>query len=94
MFDPARRSDDLYSGFGQYEFAVIPERVRLTMGVKVQDNDYSGMEVQPSGRMLWTPNSQNTVWASVSRAVRTPSRVEHDLTVNQTRFQDCRRLLA
>lgn len=82
VFDPARRSDDLYSGFGQYEFAVIPDHVRLTIGTKVQHNDYSGMEFQPSGRIVWTPNPHHTVWTSVSRAVRTPSRIEHDLTVN------------
>jgi iron complex outermembrane recepter protein len=84
IFDPPRRSDNLYSGFGQYEFALIPDQVRLTIGTKLQFNDYSGTEVQPSGRLLWTPNSRNTVWASVSRAVRVPSRVEHDLTLSQS----------
>jgi iron complex outermembrane receptor protein len=83
LWDPPRRSDNLYSGFGQYEFALIPDQVRLTIGTKLQFNDYSGTEVQPSGRILWTPNSRNTVWASVSRAVRVPSRVEHDLTIYQ-----------
>lgn len=83
MFQPAQRSDNLYSAFGQYEFAVIPEQVRFIVGMKVQHNDYSGFEFQPNGRIVWTPNARHTVWGAISRAVRTPSRIEHDLTLYQ-----------
>ncbi len=83
FFQPSQRSDNLYSVFGQYELSVIPDRLRIIAGLKIQHNDYSGFEFQPNGRMVWTPTARHTVWAAISRAVRTPSRVEHDLTVYQ-----------
>src|SRR6185503_2446712 len=82
VFDPADRTDNLASAFLQDEFTLVPERLRLTVGSKIEHNDYSGVEVQPSGRLLFTPpDPRHTVWASVARAVRTPSRIEHDLTL-------------
>ena len=32
--------------------------------------------MQPSARLLWTPTPRQTVWAAVTRAIRTPSRNE------------------
>jgi iron complex outermembrane receptor protein len=76
---PEERTDDLYSGFLQDEIALVPERVWLTVGTKVEENDYTGLEVQPSVRALWTPRPRQSLWAAVSRAVRTPSRAEADV---------------
>jgi iron complex outermembrane recepter protein len=39
---------------------------------------YTGVEVQPSARMALTVKKNNTLWAAVSRAVRTPSRFDVD----------------
>lgn len=75
---PARRTDNLYSAFGQYQSALIGDHLFLTVGSKFERNDYSGFEVQPSGRLLWKPTPNQAVWTSVTRAVRTPSRLEHD----------------
>lgn len=71
----------LFSGFVQDELAVVPERLHLTVGTKVEHNDFTGFEVQPSGRIAWTPHERHTVWGAVSRAVRTPSRSERDFTI-------------
>ncbi|NQU07062.1 MAG: TonB-dependent receptor, partial [Candidatus Abyssubacteria bacterium] len=79
--DPTSRQDNLFSMFVQYEITLIPERVRLTLGSKFEHNDYTGFEVQPSARALWTPHKDHTVWAAISRAVRIPSRIEHDLAL-------------
>jgi iron complex outermembrane receptor protein len=49
------------------------------VGSKFEHNDYTGFEVQPGIRMLWKPSDIQNVWASVSRAVRTPSRSEYDI---------------
>lgn len=78
FFDPPRRTDSLYSAFGQYQLTLIPERLFLTLGSKFEHNDYSGFEVQPSGRLLWKPSPSQALWGSIARAVRTPSRLEHD----------------
>jgi len=78
-FDPADRDLNLFSAFVQDEFTLVPNRFRVTVGSKFEHNDFSGFEVQPSGRILWTPSAEHTVWGAAARAVRTPSRIEHDL---------------
>lgn len=76
--DPSSRNDQLFSLFAQDQIRLIPERLALTLGSKFEHNDYSGFEVQPSIRLVWTPSQRHTVWGAVSRAVRTPSRVEEN----------------
>jgi iron complex outermembrane receptor protein len=78
-FVPADRKTDEYSAFVQDEISLIPDRLRLTLGSKFEHNEYTGSEIQPSGRLLWTPHARHSAWASVSRAVRTPSRADIDL---------------
>src|SRR6266850_1950949 len=46
-------------------------------------NVYTGFEVEPSIRALWTPRPGQSAWAAVTRAVRTPSRIE-DAIVSTT----------
>ena len=77
-FLPDDRTDTLLTAFVQDEIVVSRERLRLTFGAKFEHNDYSGFEAQPSGRLVWTPDAEQAVVVSVTRAVRTPSRVEHD----------------
>jgi iron complex outermembrane receptor protein len=74
--DPAKRSDNLYSGFLQDEIMLATDRLWLTLGAKWEHNDFTGHEFQPSGRLLWKASDKQTVWAAVSRAVRTPSQFE------------------
>lgn len=74
-FDPARRSDYLYSAFAQDEIA-LHDHLRLTIGSKFEHNAYTGFEYQPNARVLWTPGAQHVMWAAVARAVRTPSRAD------------------
>lgn len=79
---PTSRTLNLFSAFVQDEITLIPERLNLTLGSKFEHNDFTGFEVQPSVRLLWTPGYSQTIWASVSRAVRTPSVAESDLRLN------------
>ena len=58
--------------------ALVPERLRLTLGSKLEHNDYSGFEYEPSVRLAWTPDDRQTIWSAVSRAVRSPSRIDRD----------------
>src|SRR5713101_2338024 len=78
-FTPNHFTDKLYSAFVQDEIAVVPNKLSLTFGSKFLHNSYSGFEVEPGARVLWTPDPQQAVWAAITRAVRTPSRVEEDL---------------
>ena len=81
-YDPPRRSAQLFSLFAQDEIELVRDRLHLTLGSKFEHNDYSGFEVQPGARLAWTPDEHQTVWASVARAVRTPSRAENDIRLN------------
>lgn len=76
---PSDRNQQLFSAFLQDEITLIEDRLRLTLGSKFEHNDYTGFEVLPSGRLAWTPSERHTVWAAVSRAVRSPSRIDRDL---------------
>ena len=80
--DPDKATTELFSAFIQDQADLIPERLRLTAGVKVERNSLTGWEWQPSIRMLWTPQSDHRFWAAISRAVRTPSSGENDARVN------------
>lgn len=78
-FVPRSRTTYLLSGFIQDEFAVIPDRLGLTVGSKFEQNSATGYEVQPEARVMWKPGRRTTVWAGVARAVRTPTRFETDV---------------
>jgi iron complex outermembrane recepter protein len=78
-FLPAHVVHDWFSFFGQDELSLVRDRLALTAGTKVEHNDYTGFEVEPNLRLTFTPNRQHTLWTAVSRAVRTPSRVDRDL---------------
>ena len=82
-FNPDQRSIQLFSLFAQDEIKLAPDHLHLTLGSKLEHNDFTGFEYQPSGRMSWTPTDRQTIWASVSRAVRTPSRAEEDIQLRQ-----------
>jgi iron complex outermembrane recepter protein len=83
MFVPPDDHLHLFSSFVQDEVALVPDRVKFTMGTKIEHNDFSGWELEPGGRVAWTPDDRNTVWGSISRAVRTPSRSDEDVHFNQ-----------
>ena len=78
-FLPSSRRLQLFSGFLQDEIELVPDHLQVTVGTKLEHNDYSGWEVQPSGRIAWTPEPRQTIWGAVSRAVRSPSRIDVDL---------------
>jgi iron complex outermembrane recepter protein len=81
--DPEESDDLLWSGFIQDQIA-FSQSVAVTLGTKLEHNDFSGFEVQPSVRAAWSLSSQQTLWASVSRAVRVPTRLERDVFIDAT----------
>jgi len=77
-FLPAHVTREWFTGFVQDEIALVPDRIHLTLGTKIEHNDYTGVEVQPSGRVNWAVSDVGTLWAAVSRALRTPSRIDRE----------------
>ena len=78
-FLPPTLDRDLYSLFAQDEIA-LRRNLSLTLGTKVERNDYTGFEFEPDARLSWILSSQQALWAAISRAVRTPSRIDQDLS--------------
>jgi iron complex outermembrane recepter protein len=80
-FLPAEVSRQWFTGFVQDEMPILDDKLYLTVGTKVEHNDYTGFEFQPSVRLAWLLDENNTLWSAFSRAVRTPSRIDQDLFV-------------
>jgi len=78
--NPPDRTLRQYSGFIQDEIRLYRENVYLTLGTRVEKNSFSqsNTEWSPNARISWLINESNTIWGSVAKAVRTPSRVELD----------------
>lgn len=81
-FLPPAQTQTLYSAFVHDEFTVVPDRWRIAAGSKFEHNSYTGFEIQPNLRSSWSLNPTDAVWAAVSRAVRTPARVERGARID------------
>jgi iron complex outermembrane receptor protein len=77
-FDPEQRTDKLLTGFVQDEIVLVERRLSLIAGTKLLKTNFTGLQLEPSVRLLWTPTSRQSAWVSFTRALRTPSRVERD----------------
>ena len=76
-FDPPELDQDLFSGFVQDQIQLVDD-LAFTLGTKVEHNDYTGFEVEPSARLQWNVGENHMVWSAVSRTIRAPSRVDRD----------------
>lgn len=74
---PPRATDHIYTGFLQDEIR-LGQKVDLTLGAKLQQNNYTGFDILPSGRLLWAFNDRQALWAGITRSVTTPSDIEED----------------
>jgi iron complex outermembrane recepter protein len=81
-FVPAKKTDNILSAFLQDEIQIVPRKLVYTIGSKFERDTYTGFQFQPSSRLLYTPTQHLSLWASVSRAVRTPDRVDEDIDVS------------
>ncbi len=75
-FTSVQRTDQLFTAFLQDDVGLIENRLSLTLGTKLLRTNFTGVELEPSARLLWTPTAKQTVWAAYTHAVRTPSDVE------------------
>jgi iron complex outermembrane receptor protein len=82
--DPESRTQRILSAFIQDEIGLNGDDLFLTIGTKVEKNNFSTntLEWEPNIRLSWLATEEQTLWTSVARAVRTPSRVEQNGTIN------------
>jgi iron complex outermembrane receptor protein len=79
-FLPAKKRLRWSNLFVQDEIRLQPD-LRLTLGARLEDNSYTGLEFMPNARLAWSVTEQDLLWASLARAVRTPSRLDRDFFV-------------
>lgn len=76
------RNARLASVFVRDDVTLVPQRLHLTLGTRFEHDSYTGFDTQPDLRLSFTPDPTDTLWAAVSRAVRTPSRGERDVQIS------------
>jgi iron complex outermembrane receptor protein len=74
---PAASMDHVHTGFVQDEIK-LRENVTFTAGTKLEHNNFSGFDIQPSARLLWSLREHQSLWLGISRAVTTPSDLEEN----------------
>lgn len=78
-FIPSTRNYDITNLYLQDEIELIPSKVKATLGTKFEYRNYTGLQVQPGIRLSYLPTEKQLLWASIAKAVRTPSQVERDV---------------
>lgn len=78
-FNPSERTTRLYQMFAQDDWSLAGDKVLLSVGGRFEHNSYTQWEVQPSASLVWNRDEDESLWASVSRAVVLPSRTTSDL---------------
>lgn len=79
-FMPPERTLHLFSVYAQDEMRLAPDLVG-TAGLRAEHNSYTGWEWLPSLRVAYSMTPHDVVWGALSRAVRSPSRIDADLVV-------------
>ena len=77
-FDSRSRTTELYSAFIQDEITLVPDRWHATLSARFENNEFTGDEIQPNARIIFTPDAEQSLWAAISRTIRTPAIVEVD----------------
>ncbi len=78
QWSPGHRTLNLANIFAQ-DHIPLSDSVQLTIGLKIENDPYSGISPMPSGRLSWQIDSANMVWAAISRAVRSPTPFDTDV---------------
>jgi iron complex outermembrane recepter protein len=78
---PEDRDMHVFNAFVQASYDLVPDRLTAIFGTKFEYNTFTQSEIQPSAKLLWNVNDEHTLWTSVSRAVRVPSRSDNDISI-------------
>ena len=78
IFSPPSRTLNLADLFAE-DHIPLGDRVQLSLGLKLENDPYSGITPMPSGRLSWKVGANDLLWAAVSRAVRSPTPFDVDV---------------
>ncbi len=77
VFLPAQRNFNLGNVFAQNTYAVTPS-LKFSLGLRLEANEYSGLQPLPSARLSWQLGDGSLLWGAISKAVRSPSRIDRE----------------
>lgn len=75
---PAARTLNLGNIFAE-DHIRLGEALTLTIGLKAENEPYSGIALMPSGKLAWQVTSRDLLWTSISRSVRSPTPFDTDV---------------
>ena len=78
QFAPTARVLNLSDAFVQ-DTITLAKPVKLVVGLKLEDDPYSGLSALPSVRLVLTPSQNLMLWAAASRAIRSPTPFDTDV---------------
>ena len=64
----------------------LSNELLLSVGAKLEENDFAGFGFQPGSRLSWMVNDLNVLWAAYSKAHRQPSLRERYITLSPLRY--------
>lgn len=80
VFTPAERTVRSANIFVSDEIALRPD-TDLILNARLEHNDFSDADIQPSIRLRHALNPRTTLWSKVSRALRLPNRLDADVLI-------------
>ena len=78
LWNPEANTQNLANAFVQDQVA-LGTRTSMTLGLKAEDDPYSGLSWMPSARLSFKPSDKLLLWAAASRALRTPTAFDEDV---------------
>ncbi|MBV9549553.1 MAG: TonB-dependent receptor plug domain-containing protein [Alphaproteobacteria bacterium] len=78
QFAPPGRTLNLFNLFAE-DHIPVTDTVQLTLGLKLENDPFSGMSAMPSGRLAWQISSTDLLWGAISRSVRSPTPFDTDV---------------
>ncbi len=84
--NPAGLDIQSFGSFVQDEITLLPNRLYLTVGTKLEHNYYTGFHASPSVRLARELNAHHTIWAAISNAVRTPDETDESIRLDYGGF--------
>lgn len=77
-FFPNNKRLKWISFFAQDEYH-YRENISITTGIRIEENSYTDVEWMPTLRVAWNRSASQLLWTSISRSMRTPSRIDTEL---------------
>jgi iron complex outermembrane receptor protein len=79
---PRHRDNSIIFGLIQNKF-IVNDKFNVVTGIKTEKNSFvTNFQYQPNIRLSYYPNKNQTIWSSWSKSIRTPTRGEFDLYIN------------